>query len=321
MAISIFDLFSIGIGPSSSHTVGPMKAARSFVEDLRGQGLLGRTTAVKAELYGSLGATGKGHGSDKAVMLGLAGETPENVDTDGVSAWLDDVRQSGILKILGEHPVCFNEKQHLVLHRRKALPFHPNGMRFTALADGGEVLTTAVYYSVGGGFVVDESATDGSWIGQDTTAQPYPFTTGAELLRLCNDNDLSISALMLENEKVWRSEAAIRDGLLNIWSTMQECVDNGCRHDGILPGGMKVKRRGQPLRPRGKRGKRRRRPRRNRAHQRRRRHHPGSPALLPLAPSERRRRRCGAVSADRRRHRPALQRERFHQRRRGGLSG
>ena len=247
MAISVFDLFSIGIGPSSSHTVGPMKAARSFAEDLRGQGLLGRTTAVKAELYGSLGATGKGHGSDKAIMLGLAGETPEHVATDSVAAWLDDVRQSGILKILGEHPVCFNEKQHLVLHRRKALPFHPNGMRFTAFADGGEVLATAVYYSVGGGFVVDESAADGSWIGPDTTAQPYPFTTGAELLRLCNDNDLSISEIMLENEKVWRSEAAIRDGLLKIWSTMQECVGNGCRHDGILPGGMKVKRRAASL--------------------------------------------------------------------------
>ena len=230
MAISVFDLFSIGIGPSSSHTVGPMKAARSFVEDLREDGLLGRTTAVKAELYGSLGATGKGHGSDKAIMLGLAGETPENVDTGSVAAWLDDVCQSGILKILGEHPVFFNEKQHLVMHRRKALPFHPNGMRFTALADGGEVLSTAVYYSVGGGFVVDESAADGSWIGPDTTVQPYPFTTGAELLRLCNDNNLSISALMLENEKVWRSEAAIRDGLLKIWSTMQECVGNGCRH-------------------------------------------------------------------------------------------
>ena len=247
MAISVFDLFSIGIGPSSSHTVGPMKAARSFAEDLRRQDLLGRTTAVKAELYGSLGATGKGHGSDKAVMLGLAGETPENVATDGVAAWLDDVRESGILTILDEHPVHFDENRHLVMHRRKALPFHPNGMRFTAFADGGEVLTTAVYYSVGGGFVVDESAADGSWIGPDTTVQPYPFTTGAELLRLCNDNNLSISALMLENEKVWRSEAAIRDGLLNIWSTMQECVGNGCRHDGILPGGMKVKRRAASL--------------------------------------------------------------------------
>ena len=180
-------------------------------------------------------------------MLGLAGETPENVDTDSVAAWLDDVRESGILNILGEHPVHFDEKQHLVMHRRKALPFHPNGMRFTAFDDGGEVLTTTVYYSVGGGFVVDEGAADGSWIGPDTTAQPYPFTTGAELLRLCNDNNLSISALMLENEKVWRSEAAIRDGLLKIWSTMQECVGNGCRHHGILPGGMKVKRRAANL--------------------------------------------------------------------------
>ena len=247
MAISVFDLFSIGIGPSSSHTVGPMKAARSFVNDLRAQKLLSRTAIIKAELYGSLGATGKGHGSDKAVMLGLEGETPESVATEGVDARLEAIRQSGFLNVLGEHPLRFDEKQHLILHRRKALPFHPNGMRFTALGDTGEVLWTAVYYSVGGGFVVDESAADGSWIAADTTAQPYPFTTGAELLRICKANDLSISDVMMENEKVWRSEAAVHDGLLKIWSTMQKCVSNGCLHDGILPGGMKVKRRAAGL--------------------------------------------------------------------------
>ena len=247
MAISVFELFSIGIGPSSSHTVGPMKAAYSFASLLRARHLLARTSAIKTELYGSLGATGKGHGSDTAVMLGLEGDTPEKVDTDGVAARLDGIRRGGFLNVLGEHPITFNEKRHLVMHRRRALPFHPNGMRFTAMADGGEVLTTAVYYSVGGGFVVDESAADGNWIGPDSTPQPYPFTTGDELLRLCSEHDLSISRLMLENEKVWRSELEIRNGLLAIWSAMQACVSNGCAHDGTLPGGMQVRRRAASL--------------------------------------------------------------------------
>ena len=247
MAISVFELFTIGIGPSSSHTVGPMKAARSFASSLRARDLLMRTTAIKTELYGSLGATGKGHGSDKAVMLGLEGDTPEKVDTDGVAARLDAIRASGFLTVLGEHPVVFNEKRHLVMHRRKSLPFHPNGMRFTAMADGGEVLATAVYYSVGGGFVVDETAVDGSWLGLDTTPQPYPFTTGAELLRHCAQHGLSISDLMMENEKAWASESDIRERLLAIWSAMQECVSNGCENDGILPGGMKVRRRAASL--------------------------------------------------------------------------
>ncbi len=247
MAISVFDLFSIGIGPSSSHTVGPMKAAKRFAETLRAKDLLSRTSTVKTELFGSLGATGKGHGSDKAVMLGLEGESPEDVRIDRVAARLERIRCDGFLNVLGEHPVRFDETRHLIMHRRKALPFHPNGMRFTALDVGGEVLASAVFYSVGGGFIVDESAADGSWIGTDTTRQPYPFTTGAELLRLCKAHGLSISAIMMENEKVWRSEAEIRDGLLKIWSTMQECVDNGCKHDGILPGGMKVRRRAASL--------------------------------------------------------------------------
>ncbi len=247
MAISVFELFTIGIGPSSSHTVGPMKAAYRFADSLRTRDLLTATTAIKTELYGSLGATGKGHGSDKAVMLGLEGETPEKVDTDAVAARLDAIRASGFLTVLGEHPITFNEKRHLVMHRRKSLPFHPNGMRFTALADGGQVLATAVFYSVGGGFVVDESATDGNWLGPDTTAQPYPFTTGAELLDLCGQHDLSISQLMMENEKAWAPESEIRERLLAIWCAMQACVNKGCENDGILPGGMKVRRRAASL--------------------------------------------------------------------------
>jgi len=247
MAISVFDLFSIGIGPSSSHTVGPMRAARRFALELRSTGLLARTAAIRTELYGSLGATGKGHGSDKAVMLGLEGAMPESVDTDGTSAHLERIRGSGTLEVLGEHPVAFDEPRHLVMHRRRRLPHHSNGMRFTAIDDADETLTSAVYYSVGGGFVVDESAADGSWIAPDTTSQTYPFTTGAELLRHCASNDIAISEVMLANERAWRSDADIRSGLLDIWGTMQACVARGCAHDGILPGGMKVRRRAAAL--------------------------------------------------------------------------
>lgn len=247
MAISVFDLFSIGIGPSSSHTVGPMKAARTFADGLRARGLLARTNAIKTELYGSLGATGKGHGSDKAVILGLEGDTPAQVDTKSITARLEAIRRDRRLNVLGEHSIDFDEALHLIMHRRKALPYHPNGMRFTALAADGDVLQAAVYYSIGGGFVVNESAADGNPITTDTTPQPYAFKSGAELLRLCNQHALSISALMMENEKVWRSESEIREELLAIWSAMQECVDNGCQHDGILPGGMKVKRRAAKL--------------------------------------------------------------------------
>jgi L-serine dehydratase len=247
MAISVFDLFSIGIGPSSSHTVGPMRAANRFADGLRTRNLLESTTAIKTELYGSLGATGKGHGSDKAVMLGLEGETPEQVDTAGVPQRVDAIRRDGALTVLGTHPVAFDERRHLIMHRRKALPFHPNGMRFTALADGGAVLDSAVYYSVGGGFVVDESAADGSWIGTDTTRLPHPFTTGAELLRACAEHGLSVSEVMMQNEQAWRSEAQVRAQLLDIWSVMQTCVANGCRNEGVLPGGMKVRRRAAAL--------------------------------------------------------------------------
>jgi L-serine dehydratase len=247
MAISVFELFTIGIGPSSSHTVGPMKAAYRFASDLRARDLLTPTTAIKTELYGSLGATGRGHGSDKAVILGLEGETPEKVDTDSIAARLDAIRASGFLSVLGEHPITFNEKRHLVMHRRRSLPFHPNGMRFTALADGGEALATAVYYSVGGGFVIDETAAERNWLVPDTTPQPYPFTAGAELLRLCAQNNLSISELMMENEKAWASESDIRERLLAIWRAMQACVSKGCENDGILPGGLKVRRRAASL--------------------------------------------------------------------------
>ncbi|HJW09168.1 MAG TPA: L-serine ammonia-lyase [Holophagaceae bacterium] len=247
MAISVFDLFKIGIGPSSSHTVGPMRAGRTFVEGLRSSGLLDRVASVKAELYGSLGATGKGHGSDKAVILGLMGETPEGVDVEAVPAILAKVREEERLSLLGRRDIAFKESDHLAM-LRKALPYHPNGLRFTAWDGDGVELVSRVYYSVGGGFVVDEDAAEGrSPLRKDETPVPYPFHLGAELLKTCADRGLSISQLMLENEKTWRSEPEIRERLLKIWAVMEACVKRGCSTDGELPGGLHVKRRAMGL--------------------------------------------------------------------------
>jgi L-serine dehydratase len=247
MAISVFDLFKIGIGPSSSHTVGPMRAALTFARGLEADGLLDRVGAIKAELFGSLGATGIGHGSHKAVMLGLEREAPETVDTGTVPERLARIRETGRLSLLGRKSIAFAEKDHLLLHRRKSLPHHPNGMRFTAYDAAGRELRAAVYYSIGGGFVVDEAAFGADRIKPDETELPYPFTTGAELLRLCRKQGLSISDLMLANEQAWRDEALTRARLLEIWQVMQDCVRRGCAAGGILPGGLKVRRRAAEL--------------------------------------------------------------------------
>ena len=247
MAISVFDLFSIGIGPSSSHTVGPMRAANQFVQQLKQDGLLEQVAMIKADLYGSLGATGKGHGSDKAVMLGFEGELPETVDTATVDSRVESMRSAQRLKLLGEHGLKFIEKHHLIMHRREALPFHPNGMTFCASDGDGKELHKATFYSVGGGFIVDETATGSDRIVEDDTPQPYPFLSAVKLLIHCANNDCRISDVMMENEKVWRSEEEIRSGLLKIWQVMKSCVNNGCRNEGILPGGLKVKRRAAEL--------------------------------------------------------------------------
>ncbi len=247
MAISVFDLFKIGIGPSSSHTVGPMKAAARFARALADLGLLDAVATVRADLYGSLGATGKGHGSDKAVILGLEGEVPESVDTNAIDGRLETIRTERRLRLLGEHPIDFVEKDHLVMHRRESLPYHSNGMIFVARDAAGKELRKATFYSVGGGFIVDEDAIGADRIVEDQTRLPYPFRTAVDLLIHCANHDLRISDLMLENEKCWRSENEIRDGLLRIWKTMQQCVKNGCRNEGILPGGMKVRRRAADL--------------------------------------------------------------------------
>ncbi|RZT82300.1 L-serine dehydratase [Micromonospora violae] len=246
--ISVFDLFSVGIGPSSSHTVGPMRAARTFVGGLKADGLLTDTARVQAELFGSLGATGHGHGSDRAVLLGLAGESPETVDTDTVGPRVERIRAERRINILDAHEIDFDPDRDLTLHRRRSLPYHPNGMTFVAYDRAGVELRSRTYYSVGGGFVVDEAAAGADRIKPDSTVVRYPFLTGAELLDVTARTGLSISEVMLANERSWRSEADVRAGLLEIWRVMQECVRNGCERDGVLPGGLKVRRRAAELR-------------------------------------------------------------------------
>lgn len=248
MAVSVLDLFSIGIGPSSSHTVGPMRAAHAFLQKLMEQNLLTQVHAMKVDLYGSLGATGKGHGSDVAVLLGLEGEDPETVDTDDVPNKLVRIRDNKQLLLNGEQAIAFIESKHLTMHRRKSLPYHANGMRFTAKDSDGNELLSSVYYSVGGGFIVDEHAAESeSPIIENPVQLPYPFKTGEELLAICKEHNMRISDVMLANESAWRSEEETRAALMRIWQVMRECVQRGCRTEGILPGGMKVRRRAASL--------------------------------------------------------------------------
>ncbi|WP_225775197.1 L-serine ammonia-lyase [Pseudomonas sp. Marseille-Q5115] len=246
MSLSVFDLFKIGIGPSSSHTVGPMRAAVRFAEGLRRDGLLTSVAQLKVELYGSLGATGKGHGSDKAVLMGLEGEQPDTVDTTTIEPRLAAIRANGRLRLLGEHEIAFVEKQHLSMIR-KPLPYHPNGMIFRAFDAAGLQVRSREYYSVGGGFVVDDNAAGADRIVADTTVLAYPFTTAKQLLAHCISAGLSVSQVMQANELAWRPEAETRAGLLHIWQVMQHCVAAGCENEGILPGGLKVKRRAAGL--------------------------------------------------------------------------
>lgn len=248
MAISVFDLFSIGIGPSSSHTVGPMRAARMFTLRLKNEGALAETASVRAELFGSLGATGHGHGTPKAVLLGLEGHSPSDVDVAATDGWVARIRDTGRLRLLAaeigdNHEIDFDYDADLVLHRRRSLPYHANGMTLCARDKDGRELLAKTYYSVGGGFVVDEDAVGEERIKLDDTPLKYPFRTGDELLRLTWQTGLSVSGLMLENEKAWRTEAEVREGLLEIWRVMQECVARGLTQEGILPGGLKVRRR------------------------------------------------------------------------------
>jgi L-serine dehydratase len=247
VAISVFDLFSVGIGPSSSHTVGPMRAAAMFVAKLGARA--SEVDRVHVELFGSLGATGHGHGSPKAVFLGLEGNLPEEVDPTVAAVRVEEIVTSGRLKLGGVHEIDFVHDRDLVMHRRKSLPLHPNGMSFEAYR-GDESVEHAVYYSIGGGFVVDENASGTDRIKPDTTPLPHPFLTGDELLARCRETGLSISEIMMANELSWRSEDEVRQGLLHIWHVMQECVERGCTEHGVLPGGLKVRRRAAEMRKR-----------------------------------------------------------------------
>ena len=251
MTISIFDLFKIGIGPSSSHTVGPMKAAALFARRLNESGLLPRTTRVEARLYGSLGATGKGHGTDKAVVLGLLGVQPDTVDPDAVPALLKRVSDSRHVRLDGVLEVPFNERTDVVFLRRESLPFHPNGVRFSAFAADGALLEERRYFSVGGGFVVSQEEADApagqARIVEDPTVLPHPFSSGDQLLAATRATGLSIAALVRANERAWRSDAEIDAGIDRLWDAMKACVERGCRTEGHLPGGMKVRRRAPEL--------------------------------------------------------------------------
>ncbi len=247
MAISVFDLFTIGIGPSSSHSIGPMRAARRFVERLRNEGLLEQTAAVEARLYGSLALTGKGHGTDKAILLGLEGATPEGIDPDEVDPRVAAIRSNGNLTLADGPTIAFHEAANLLFLRKETLSQHPNGMRFTARDAEGHTLLEATCFSIGGGFVVDEADAEQDKFSQDETRLPYPYCSGDELLKMAAASSLSVSEMTLANEKCWRPEAETRAGLLERWRVMQACVDRGSRQEGVLPGGLKVRRRAPEL--------------------------------------------------------------------------
>ena len=249
MAISIFDLFKVGIGPSSSHTVGPMVAANTFLEGLKTQGNLGAVDSISVDLYGSLGATGKGHGSGKAVLLGLLGEKPDEVDIEGVQARIQEIIETKKISLAGSKTINFDYDVDITFHRKKSLPFHANGMMITACDASDDILYDKIYYSVGGGFVVDDSERDQvtSPIKQNDIELPYQFNTADELLALCKTEKLSISEIMMRNECVWRSKQEVHEKILTLWQVMQDCVKAGCKNTGVLPGGLNVKRRAAEL--------------------------------------------------------------------------
>jgi L-serine dehydratase len=245
--ISVLDLFTIGIGPSSSHTVGPMRAARRFLDRLTEADLLVSTARFEVHLYGSLALTGKGHGTDKAILLGLEGQTPESVDVDSVHGRIEHIRTAKSLTLPGGRGIPFDETSDLLFHRRESLPEHPNGMRFIARDSQNTTLLAKTYFSVGGGFVVDDPAAKVDQLRPAAHTLGFPYRSGDDLLRLARESQLSISEMTLRNEACWRPEAETRAALLRVWQAMQACVERGCRCDGILPGGLKIVRRAPKL--------------------------------------------------------------------------
>jgi L-serine dehydratase len=245
MAISVFDLFKIGIGPSSSHTVGPMRAAATFAQALRERGLLAQVQRVEVRLYGSLSATGVGHATDRACLLGLMGQWPDQIDPHSIEPRIAKLLQERCLMLDGRQPVDFDYGRDMLL-LDESLAYHPNAMTLNAEGEQG-CLFSQTYYSVGGGFIVEQAEIDAPQSSAEQVKLPYEFSSAAELLSLCKQHGLSVSQLMMANERAWRSEDDIRAGLLKIWAAMRECVANGMRNDGILPGGLNVKRRAARL--------------------------------------------------------------------------
>ncbi|HHF7367020.1 TPA: L-serine ammonia-lyase [Legionella bozemanae] len=245
MNISVFDLFSIGIGPSSSHTVGPMLAANAFLKLLEDKQLMNQVHRVKTELYGSLALTGKGHGTDKAILNGLENKAPETVVPESMVPRMHEIIDSHTLNLAGKKNINFNEATDFLFLQKELLPKHSNGMRFSAFDNQNNLLIAQIYYSIGGGFITTEE--DFSKATEDTNPPPYPFSTAAQLLELCQKNNLTIAELMLINEKTWRSTEDIHKGILAIAKVMNDCIANGCKHDGILPGGLNLKRRAPDL--------------------------------------------------------------------------
>lgn len=243
MAISIFELFSIGIGPSSSHTIGPMRAANEFLKEIETLNLSDKITTVIVDLYGSLALTGKGHCTDIAVILGLEGDRADLVDPDTIPGRIAIVYAKNKLSLDKKKTVNIE----VLFHKEQQLDYHPNGMKFTALDNSGEVLTSHIYYSIGGGFILDDRDIHASQPHQAKANPPYPFESAQELLDLCSKHHLTIAQLMMENEKTWRTEEEIHRGILNIWNVMQKCIERGCREEGTLPGGLNVRRRAAPL--------------------------------------------------------------------------
>lgn len=248
MAISVFQLFSIGVGPSSSHTVGPMRAALMFVQKLEEENKLKSVNRIVIDLYGSLALTGKGHATDIAVILGLLGYAPDKVDPDAILSIISTIRKNQSLSLLNQKSIGFHESTDLLFHGDRQLPFHPNGMRFSAYDGDGQVLLEEVYYSVGGGFIVEHNKVKGNESVVSKPHQlPYPFKTAEELLAQCRKYRMTIPQLMMENEKSWRAEQEVKSGILHIWAVMKACIDRGCHQEGILPGGLNVRRRAGKL--------------------------------------------------------------------------
>jgi len=242
---SIFEIFKIGIGPSSSHTVGPMRAAREFAASLQNERILDQVARVRVELFGSLALTGHGHGTDRAVLLGLLGEVPDEVDPASIAGKIQDIRKGEGIRLLGMREIPFVEARDLLFHKDQILPGHPNAMRFSAIDASGKQLNSSIYYSVGGGFISREG--EPASARESLKPPPHPFASAADILRIGDERSLLIWRIVLENEKPWRSEETVHNYIERVWHVMQECVTRGLKTEGILPGGLHVRRRAPQL--------------------------------------------------------------------------